>query len=244
MIVVDLFLRGGVAMWPVLFCLIVTIMVTVERIFFLRRSHLDGKQLLLKIRGLLSRNDAVAAADACTYSSLPIARIYKRAVLRFSGGRAEMRAAASLAVREESVRMRQGADVLASMAIAAPVLGLLGTAVKFYTALQAVERLGGTMTIVFMAGEMREAMMAGIFGIGAGFLSFVSYRYCMGRTRERLLESEQSIEELLEGDYSVPSAGHAVPEKPAGEKIEPVPERSRNVKTVFSDEDDFFEVKH
>jgi biopolymer transport protein ExbB len=244
MIVVDLFLRGGIAMWPVLFCLIVTLMVTVERMAFLRRSHFDGKQLSLKIRSLLSRNDATAAADACTYSELPIARIFKRAIVRFSAGRAEMRAAASIAVREESIRMQQGIDVLASMAIAAPVLGLLGTTINLYLALQAVERLGGTMTVVFMASEIREAMMAGIFGISAGFISFVSYRYGAGRTRERLLECEQSIEELLEGEYPVSVTQPAASEKPVVEKTAPAPERPRNTKTVFSDEDEFFEVKH
>ena len=244
MIVVELFLRGGIAMWPVLFCLIVTLMVSVERMSFLRRSHFDGKQLLLKIRSLLSRNDAAAAADACTYSALPIARIFKRAVVRFSAGRAEMRAAASIAIREESARMQQGVDVLASMAIAAPVLGLLGTTINLYLALQAVERLGGTMTVVFMASELREAMMAGIFGLGAGFISFVSYRYGAGKTRERLLECEQSVEELLEGEYPVPVVQPVVPEKPVVEKSEAAPERPRKMKTVFSDEDEFFEVKH
>ncbi|MCX6139135.1 MAG: MotA/TolQ/ExbB proton channel family protein, partial [Ignavibacteriales bacterium] len=236
MIVVELFLRGGIAMWVVLFCLIVVLMVGVERISSLRRSQFDGKQLLLKLRNLLNRNDVVAAADACTYSGFPVARIFKKTLSRFSAGRAEMRAAASLALEEERVKMRQAVEVLATMAVAAPLLGVLGTLINLYVALQTVERLGGTMTVVFLAAEVREAMMVGIFGCSVGFLAFSAYQYCKGKTNERLLQCEQQTEELLETDFAPQTAVPAdEPAKPVAEKLEPVQEQRRPGKTVFSD---------
>jgi biopolymer transport protein ExbB len=233
MIVLEYFLHGGLAMWAILFCLLLTLMASVDRAVTLKRSRFESKPLLMKIRSLLAHNDVPAATEACASLDSPTARIFRQGIASITAERLDLKATIANAVNMESRRMEKSLNILASMAVVSTMLGLLGSVISIILLSQTAERLGEGASAVFLARAVGESMYALAFGLIVGILSYGTFRFYLGVTKDRMLECELSGSDFLE-------LSRQLGEKPE----ERSPTQERNVRTVFSEEDDFFELKH
>lgn len=233
----DLFLRGGLVMYPILLCSLVTITVIIEKYIVLAQAKVDPKQLMLKIRSALTRNDVIGAVDACTKVKAPVANILKHAVLNYKYGHQAVKDAIEVAGKEEVFHLEKRLSVLASMAGVAPMLGFLGTVTGMIQAFQTIENLGGNVNPSVLAGGIWEAMLTTAFGLVVGIPALYFYNFFVTKVNRFIFEIENSTEEFLslvktgqleEESTAAPAAASDKKKKPA--------------RTVFSD-DEFFEPK-
>ena len=71
----DLFFKGGFAMYPLLALSVVTVAIAIERVIYLRRARTDASEFMGVIHDLLSRNALDEAYKHCESTSGPIAGI-------------------------------------------------------------------------------------------------------------------------------------------------------------------------
>ncbi len=79
----ELFLRGGIVMWPILLCSVIGVVVIVERFLVLRRAHIDAGQFMMRLRSVLQRGDLLAAVNFCSRTDAPLARILKQGITKY-----------------------------------------------------------------------------------------------------------------------------------------------------------------
>lgn len=232
----ELFLKGGLVMWPILICSMVTVAVIVEKYVTLSRAKVDPKQLMMKIRSALSHNDVVSAVEACSKVKAPVSNILKHGVVNYKQGEQSVKEAIELAGKEEIFHLEKRLSVLANMAGIAPMLGFLGTVTGMISAFQTIERLGGNVNPSVLAGGIWEAMLTTAFGLLVGIPALYFYNYFVSRVNRFIYEIENSAEEFL----SLVKNGHFEEEKKSPAKQEKTGGPKR---TVFAD-DDYFEPKN
>lgn len=232
----ELFLKGGLVMWPILLCSLITVAVIIEKYILLSRSNVDPKQLMVKIRSALSRNDIMSAVDACTKIKAPVSNILKHGIVNYKHGHQAVKEAIELAGKEEIFHLEKRLSVLANMAGTAPMLGFLGTVVGMITVFHTIEQLGGNVNPSILAGGIWEAMLTTAFGLLVGIPALYFYNYFVAKVNRFVFEIENSAEEFLSLMKSgqMEEDGGTV-EKKSDRKLSPT-------RTVFSD-DEYFEPK-
>jgi biopolymer transport protein ExbB len=232
----DLFLKGGLVMWPILLCSLITVAVIIEKYILLSRSNIDPKQLMVKIRSALSRNDVASAVDACTKVKAPVSNILKHGVTNYRHGHQAVKEAIELAGKEEIFHLEKRLSVLANMAGTAPMLGFLGTVTGMIAVFHTIEQLGGNVNPSILAGGIWEAMLTTAFGLLVGIPALYFYNYFVAKVNRFVFEIENSAEEFL----ALMKTGQMEEDGVVGEQ-KPA-QKAKPARTVFAD-DEYFEPK-
>ena len=231
----DLFLKGGIVMWPILLCSILSVVIIIERFIVLQRAKYDVKPLLLKLRSSLSRNDVVGAMNACAQSPASVPNVLRKGIAEVDKGLDTVRETIETAGKEEVNRLENHLGILANMAGIGPMLGFLGTVVGMINAFRTIELLGGNVNSGNLAGGIWEAMLSSAFGLVVGIPSLGFYNYFVGRVTQITFSLESATDEFL--GYLRPSHTSSSEAPPSNTNKDP------HVRKVFSEEDEFFEPK-
>lgn len=176
----DLFIKGGITMWPLLFMSIASIAVALERslfwVQFLSTENRVVHDILAAAR--YSLDEAVDIAEQMRTS--PIAR-FLIAPLRLRNPSPEtFRLAQEAAAEKEFIRMRKGDKLLETIVALAPLLGLLGTVTGLIATFSNLNigGSGGTDTKAASAAAagIGEALLTTAFGMIVAILALVILR--------------------------------------------------------------------
>jgi biopolymer transport protein ExbB len=190
--------RGGVVMWPILLCFLLTLYVALERWSVLRRRRFDSGQFLPKLKSLYRHGDITAVLSYCSQKDAAIANIVRRGVLKRGLGVASIREAVVTAARDEQFRLERHLAFLASMSGIAPMLGFFGSIVGLIAAFQSIERAGGLALPADLAGGIWQALLTTAFGLIVGVFALIAYNGCTARIRRLVHEMESASNEFLD----------------------------------------------
>jgi biopolymer transport protein ExbB len=192
----EIFLRGGPLMWPLLLTSLVTLTVVIERLFFLAREWRRRRPSAIEAVLAAAEHGKLADAVAAGLSSTdPVARSVARALQH----RNESFASAMLrAANLELERWNRGLSVLDTVITLAPLLGLLGTVTGMIRAfgLLGARELEAPAAIT---GGISEALIATAFGLSIAIVALIPFNF-LGSRLEQLrhhLEDAASRAELL-----------------------------------------------
>ena len=216
---IDLFLKGGFAMYPLLVLSVMTVAITIERFVYLRRARMDAGEFMGVVNGFLSRNALDEAYRHSESTSGPLSRIIKAGLKNQPRGRSEVIRAIEDAGGLEVAKLEKGILVLTTISKIAPLIGLFGTVTGMIRSFQAMGAAGGENPRMVAAG-IAEALVATAAGlvvaIPAYFLSF----YFINRVGKFMLDMQQSSIQLLDA---------------LGDLEEKVADRSQRLDTIGGD---------
>lgn len=89
----ELMSKGGVIMWPILFCSFVALAIAIERFYSLRRMTIDTREFMDVIRTALRQNRVQEAVTICDETDAPISRIVKAGILKYNRSKEDIREA-------------------------------------------------------------------------------------------------------------------------------------------------------
>ncbi|MEH2074734.1 MAG: MotA/TolQ/ExbB proton channel family protein [Nostoc sp.] len=175
--ILDLFYKGGPAMWPLLVLSVLSFSVIFERLWFWLRILTQEKQIVDRILDAAQDNWQAAADIAKQASHQPVGR-FLYAPLRFPKTDVEtFRLALEATAEDELAGMRRGEKLLEAVIALAPLLGLLGTVLGLIKALRAI-RIGdlGTESTAGVTTGIGESLIATATGLIVAIISLVFYR--------------------------------------------------------------------
>jgi len=195
---IDLFLKGGFAMYPLLILSVMTVAIGIERFVALRRVRMDAGEFMSVINGFLSRNALDEAYKHCESTTGPIPTIIRAGLKNQRRGRQEVVRSIEDAGALEVAKLEKGILILQTVSKIAPLIGLFGTVTGMIRSFQAMGAAGGQDPRLVAAG-IAEALVATAAGltvaIPAYFLSF----YFVNRVSKFLLDMQKSSIEFLDG---------------------------------------------
>ena len=195
---IELYLKGGFAMHPLLVLSIMAVAIAIERFVYLRRARTDADAFTEAINGFLSRNALDEAYSFCEKASVPISRIIQSGLKNQRRGRSEVVRAIEDAGALEVAQLEKGLLILQTISKIAPLIGLFGTVTGMIRSFQAMGAEGGQdpKMIAVGIGEALVATAGGlVVAIPAYFLSF----YFVNEVNKFLLDMQKTSVQFLDG---------------------------------------------
>jgi biopolymer transport protein ExbB len=184
----DIFVKGGPVMYPLLACSIISLTVIIERFFFWIRVYVyHNKSLVDNILELCREGDWESVKAKATGSKDHIIRILVNGILhrQFSMAKAMESAAA-----EEIKRMRRYMRVLDTMITVAPLLGIFGTVIGIIMSFEILGTAGIEHPQAVTAG-IAQALITTATGLGIAILTVFPYNYFNSKVEYAALAIEK-----------------------------------------------------
>ncbi|WP_353930064.1 MotA/TolQ/ExbB proton channel family protein [Okeanomitos corallinicola TIOX110] len=179
--ILDLFKKGGPAMWPLLVLSVLSLSVIFERFWFWLRIFTQEKEIVERVLDAATDNWEIATEIAKKAYSQPIGR-FLYAPLHLQKIDAEtFRLALESTAAEEVAGMRRGEKLLEAVIAISPLLGLLGTVLGLIQSLGSI-RIGdlGTESTVGVTTGIGESLISTATGLVVAIVTLVFYRLFQG----------------------------------------------------------------
>lgn len=195
---IDIFLRGGPLMYPILLCSIIGWAIFMERLFAyvrVRRSTFQVRQQVLQ--DLNTDREAAACEFCLARRNVPLARILAR-VLQYGGGnRGDRKALAEEVGEREALALQRYLGLLATIANITPLLGLLGTVLGMIEAFNVIAQ-EGVGTPATLGGGISEALITTAAGLTVAVPMLLLHRYLAGRAERLVTDLEEATMQVVD----------------------------------------------
>ncbi len=195
--VVSIVEKGGLMMFPILFCSILMVGIAIERAYSLRRKNIIDPEFLKKVRSHWNWKDIQLGLQLCKTYDTSLARILKAGLLRFGGKVDEIERAIEGAGQHEASLLTSNLRVLGAVANITPMLGLLGTVFGMIKAFNVISQ-SGTGNPGLVASGISEALITTAAGMLVGIPALALYHYFRGRIERFVFEMEEISFQLVE----------------------------------------------
>jgi biopolymer transport protein ExbB len=193
----EWFVKGGIAMWPILVCSIVGLAIIIERVWALQRKQIISSDLVKAIQTQPQTPEATNWLRSLADGDKSVLGELVRTTFRHANVSKEENAEAiSAAARQISGRLERGLTTLALIAELGPLLGLLGT-VNGMVRLFADVATHGLAEPGMISKGISEALHATFFGLGIAIPALVAYMYLRRRIDNLSLEMERHVNDVL-----------------------------------------------
>jgi biopolymer transport protein ExbB len=210
---IQLVRQANPMLWPLLFCSVVAVGYTLERLVALRRSRVIPREFVDRFieRLAAGKLDRDRALELCRANDSLAARIFGRIVRLWGQPAVVIRELVASEAASEMLELRRNVRVLNGTATIAPLLGLLGTVVGL---IEAFDALGGRSAAGMgkseaLAHGISLALVATAFGLGIAIVSVFFYYLLLNRidVLVRSLDRESTrVIDLVAGDAGLPVA--------------------------------------
>ncbi len=224
--VIEFVIRGGIFMYLLIVCSVVSLATIIQRAWALRRDVVLPPRIWNEIESMPVGENARALerlARAIQSDPSPLARITEVSLKHLEWPRSENVEAVQTRARRELIRLEAGLVVLEVIVGIAPLLGLLGAVSGLVSVFG---NLGASDTVSDprgLAKGISEALNTTIAGLAIAIPSLIAYSYFSKKVESLSVEMESIISEFLSKCYS--RKGRFVPPPPAPPAAEPYPPR-------------------
>ncbi len=176
------FHKGDWGMWPILFCLVVTVAIIVERAVYLFRASVDKDKLLALLKSQVMSGNVQGAIKVCSGNPTPMTRIVQAGLMKFNKSDDEVQAAMDEAALRELPKINARTPYLAMTANFSVMMGLLGTIAGMIKSFGSVGGDEGGNKATVLAEGISEALNCTAFGILGSLIALLGYSLLQGKT--------------------------------------------------------------
>ncbi len=178
---IELFIKGGPVMYPLLLCSIIALTVIIERtIFWIMEDHRRDQALVSEVLALAELGDWRAVRKRIEGSRDFVIRILVAGILHREFSMAK---AMETAAGDEIDRMRRHLSILDTIITVSPLLGIFGTVIGIILSFEILGSAGIEEPQAVTAG-IAQALITTASGLGIAILSVFPYNYFNSRVEK------------------------------------------------------------
>ena len=194
---IDYIQKGGLLMWPILVCSIISIAVFAGRLLYFHRASIHVGEFLQGLSNLISRRNFAEALHESAGTPGPVARVIHAAIIRHDSPRSELREIVQEAGQLEVPKLERFLGVLSTIAFLAPLLGLLGTVAGIIDAFSTIASNGGFATVTELSSGVYKSLLTTAAGLVVATPTFAAYSYLSARVNTIMHEMERAGIEVV-----------------------------------------------
>ncbi len=194
--VVDWFNRGGLVMWPILFCSVIAVTFIIERSITLTRARANTRSLMDDILNAVRRDGVDAGARVCEQQRGPIAAIVHSGLKEANRGAAAVEKAIETAGAVEMSFLERGLIWLATISTVAPLLGFFGTVTGMIDAFDNIAA-ADQVSAKIVAGGISQALITTQAGLLVAIPTSLFHNFFLSQIDRFVVEMEESSSELV-----------------------------------------------
>src|ERR1700720_3173905 len=207
--IIGFFAKGGVFMWPLLACSIVSLTTIILRTLALREKNVLPLTIESEMERLAPGASPERLARIVHHDPSSLARIVRGALQHLRWPRSENVEAVQTRARHEMVRLERGLVLLEVITGIAPLIGLIGTVSGLIHVFASLGLSAGAADAKRIALGISEALTCTIFGLGIAVPALVGFVYFSKKVEVMSVEMESLITDLLSKCYYGRIAGRS-----------------------------------
>ncbi len=184
-------------MWPIILCSITSLGIFLERLLYLHRASISVGDLLRGLANILHKENYAEALQECATTPGPVGRVAHAVILRHEAPRPELREIAEEAGQLEIPKLERNMALLATIAYATPLFGLLGTLLGLMDAFQTIAAQSGYATAADIADGVYQSLLTSASSLAVAIPTFVGYSYLSARIGRLVHDMERVAIEIL-----------------------------------------------
>ena len=200
-IVLGFFAKGGLFMWPLLACSIVSVTIMILRGLALRRINVMPPLIEEEIERLAPAETPDLLSRLLRHDGSSLARITRVALQHLRGPRSENVEAVQTRARHEMGRLVRGLIILEVIIGIAPLLGLIGAVSGLVHVFSHLGLSSGASDTRQIALGIAEALNATVFGLSIAVPTLIGFTYFSRKVEVMSVEMETLVVELINKLY-------------------------------------------
>src|SRR5216110_2873479 len=200
-VVLGFFSRGGLFMWPLLACSIVSVTIMILRGLALRRKIVMPLAIEAEIERMAPGESPERLSRLVYHDPSSLARITRVALQHLRGPRSENVEVVQTRARHEMVRLERGLIILEVIVGIAPLLGLIGAVSGLVHVFSHLGLSSGGSDTRQIALGIAEALNATVFGLSIAVPTLVAFSYFSKKVEVMSVEMETLVVELISKCY-------------------------------------------
>lgn len=193
----DLFIAGGVFMWPLLLSAIIGVAISIERYIVLRKCKINQGTFLDQLGGYIRKGDHKGAEDLCDRTRGPVASILRAGLIRRDKGLEAVEKGIETAAQVEMAFLEKGLIVMASVVVVAPMLGFLGTVSGMINAFGAIAAAKNVEASLVASG-IQEALITTAAGLMIAIPIQLVYNWYVSIIGRYVIDMEEASSFLID----------------------------------------------
>ena len=221
--IMSFFVKGGLFMWPLLVCSIVSVTTIILRGIALREKNVMPLVIQSEIERLVPGESPERLSRLVHHDPSSLARIARVALQHLRGPRSENVEVVETRARHEMVRLEKGLIVLEVITGIAPLLGLIGAVSGLVHVFSNLGLSSGAADTRQIALGIAEALNATVFGLSIAVPTLIAFSYFSKKVEVMSVEMETLVVELISKCYYGRSSRDVMPTKSPPLTAEPTP---------------------
>lgn len=193
----DLIAKGGIFIYPIVFCSIVALAVFLERLWVLQRKHVIPSEFIRKVEDLLKKQKLSDAIFLCQADPSSIARVFFAGLKNAGRGMWLVKESIEERGGREAAILEKRVGILSTIASLTPLLGLLGTVSGMIKTFNVIS-LQGVGNPAPLAGGIAEALITTAAGLSVAIPTLVCYRIVKDKAESLIFEMEENSIKIIE----------------------------------------------
>ncbi|MDD6211218.1 MAG: MotA/TolQ/ExbB proton channel family protein [Bacteroidales bacterium] len=179
--VLDLALKGGIIMIPLLLLSMVAIYIFIVRIQAIRRAGKEDETFMNRIKDYIHEGKIESALNLCRQENTPSARMIEKGISRLGRPMNDVLVAIENVGNLEIAKLEHGFAWMATIAAGAPMIGFLGTVTGMVQAFFDMANAGTNVDITLLSSGIYEALVTTVAGLIVGIITLFAYNYLVAQ---------------------------------------------------------------
>ena len=196
--VLALLMTGGwYIMLPLAFMSLISMYVYFERYFAIRKAAAESPDFMNRIKDYISSGQLPSAQNLCSQNDTPMARMMEKGIARIGKPLKDIATSIENVGTLEIYKMEKNINILATIAGAAPMVGMLGTVIGMVNVFLRMEATG-TVQVSDISSGTKQAMVTTIVGLVVGILAYMAYNHLVGKVSKVVHKMESTSIEFID----------------------------------------------
>lgn len=193
----ELLKAGGLLMWPIILCSIITMAIAAERFWSLREIKVAPKNLVAKVWQWQKAGHLDARRIRDLRDSSPLGMILAAGLINRNHSREIMKESIEEVGRHVAHDLERFLNALGTIASISPLLGLLGTVIGMIKVFAVITTMGVGDPSILSEG-ISEALLTTAAGLTVAIPSLMFHRYFRGKIDDLIITMEQESLKMIE----------------------------------------------
>ncbi|MEZ7956013.1 MAG: MotA/TolQ/ExbB proton channel family protein [Rubritalea sp.] len=189
--------QGGPFVWVLLVLSFVGMMIVLEKIIFFQRTKIHVGDLMLGLANHVRKGAHDEALREAARAPGSVARVAHATLMRYYLPRADLRDIAMEAGQMEVPRIEKNLRGLYTVALIAPLIGMLGTVNGLIDTFVKMSNSSGLSSNLDMAKGIYEALITTGLGLLVAVPAYLFYLYFVGRVKRLVHRIERGAIEIV-----------------------------------------------
>ena len=196
--VIDIALKGGWVMLPIVLLSFVAVYIFFERWFAIKKAAQVDQNFMNRIKDYIMDGKVDSARALCQSTENPVARMIEKGISRIGRPLNDVNAAIENVGRLEIYKLEKGLPTLATVAGGAPMIGFLGTVIGMVQAFHQMSTAGNNINVGQLSGGIYTALITTVAGLIVGIIAYFAYNSLVARVDKVINNMEAGTSEFID----------------------------------------------